>query len=218
MERQESASAARSADLTAPAMELMVGEAFSGYAASRSAAAMKRSHAEMMQGDGTGATPTCTKEKSPIDDAAKKSPAAILVPPIDEKAWKATLKDIPRCIAVEGIRETSVFCSQPVQGGGGGSRNHCLRKLLNEIGSLSSNLPTSPGIFIRFDCETPQFLRALITAPTGTPYALGLFCFDVYIPDSYPSSPPKFHLLTTGNGTVRFSPNLNADGKVCLSS
>jgi hypothetical protein len=30
-------------------------------------------------------------------------------------------------------------------------------------------------------------------------------------------SPPKMHLLTTGNGTVRFSPNLYSDGKVCLS-
>ncbi|KAG7342116.1 ubiquitin-conjugating enzyme [Nitzschia inconspicua] len=35
--------------------------------------------------------------------------------------------------------------------------------------------------------------------------------------DSYPTHPPKMQLLTTGGGTVRFSPNLYADGKVCLS-
>ena len=29
--------------------------------------------------------------------------------------------------------------------------------------------------------------------------------------------PPKVTFLTTGNGSVRFNPNLYADGKVCLS-
>jgi Ubiquitin-conjugating enzyme len=60
-------------------------------------------------------------------------------------------------------------------------------------------------------------MRCLMAAPQGTPYALGLFCFDIWIPDSYPTHPPKMQLLTTGGGTVRFSPNLYADGKVCLS-
>ncbi len=57
----------------------------------------------------------------------------------------------------------------------------------------------------------------LITGPRGTPYANGCFEFDVYFPPDYPQSPPLVHLLTTGNGTVRFNPNLYNDGKVCLS-
>ena len=133
-------------------------------------------------------------------------------------AWQIVLATIPRCSAVEGIRETSFFLHkyQP-SGGGGGGRNACLRKLLQELDGLEDSLPTDPAIWVRFDEETPQFIRAIITAPSGTPYALGLFCFDLYIPDTYPSVAPKVRLLTTGGGTVRFSPNLYENGTVCLS-
>ena len=41
--------------------------------------------------------------------------------------------------------------------------------------------------------------------------------FDVYFPASYPTIPPLVVMTTTGGGTVRFNPNLYADGKVCLS-
>jgi hypothetical protein len=57
-------------------------------------------------------------------------------------------------------------------------------------------------------------MRACITGPAGTPYAHGVFAFDIYCPPDYPASPPSVLLLTTGGGTVRFSPNLYADGKV----
>ena len=48
----------------------------------------------------------------------------------------------------------------------------------------------------------------------GTPYALGLFVFDAFCPAEYPAIPPLVHLETTGGGTVKFNPNLYADGKV----
>ena len=131
-----------------------------------------------------------------------------------QEAWKAIIDRIPRCSAVEGLQESSYFRNKFQPGSG---RNACLRKLLQELGSLEDSLPTDPAIWLRFDEETPQFLRALITAPTGTPYALGLFCFDLFIPDTYPSNAPKVRLLTTGGGTVRFSPNLYENGTVCLS-
>jgi ubiquitin-protein ligase len=35
--------------------------------------------------------------------------------------------------------------------------------------------------------------------------------------DDYPNSHPHVRILTTGNGKVRFNPNLYANGKVCLS-
>jgi ubiquitin-protein ligase len=57
----------------------------------------------------------------------------------------------------------------------------------------------------------------MIAGPQGTPYAGGLFEFDVFMPLNYPNSPPLVHLRTTGQGTVRFNPNLYANGKVCLS-
>jgi ubiquitin-protein ligase len=41
--------------------------------------------------------------------------------------------------------------------------------------------------------------------------------YDVFFEDSYPNTSPKVNLVTTGNGKVRFNPNLYACGKVCLS-
>jgi ubiquitin-protein ligase len=60
-------------------------------------------------------------------------------------------------------------------------------------------------------------VRACVTGPAGTPYAGGLFFFDILFPSDYPSDAPLLLLETTGGGRVRFSPNLYADGKVCLS-
>ncbi|XP_064113078.1 baculoviral IAP repeat-containing protein 6-like [Macrobrachium nipponense] len=61
------------------------------------------------------------------------------------------------------------------------------------------------------------FLQVLITGPEDTPYANGCFEFDVYFPVDYPTSPLHINLQTTGEGRVRFNPNLYQDGKVCLS-
>ena len=58
-------------------------------------------------------------------------------------------------------------------------------------------------------------MRVVITAPAGTPYAHGLFVFDLFVPDVFPTVPPQMKLLTTGGGTCRFSPNLYA-GKCLL--
>ena len=51
----------------------------------------------------------------------------------------------------------------------------------------------------------------------GCPYAHGAFEYDIYFDNDYPSVPPKVNLETTGNGDVRFNPNLYNCGKVCLS-
>ncbi|KAG5183636.1 ubiquitin-conjugating enzyme/RWD-like protein, partial [Tribonema minus] len=45
----------------------------------------------------------------------------------------------------------------------------------------------------------------------------GLFEFDIRLPQRYPVVAPEVHFLTTGNGSVRFNPNLYNSGKVCLS-
>ena len=55
----------------------------------------------------------------------------------------------------------------------------------------------------------------LITGPSDTPYANGCFEFDVFFPPEYPKSPMLVHMRTTGQGRVRFNPNLYNDGKVC---
>ncbi len=50
-----------------------------------------------------------------------------------------------------------------------------------------------------------------------TPYDSGVYLFDIYFDDYYPTQPPKFNLMTTGGGKIRFNPNLYNNGYVCLS-
>lgn len=42
-------------------------------------------------------------------------------------------------------------------------------------------------------------------------------CYDVIVITRYPEVPPLINIATTGSNTVRFNPNLYANGKVCLS-
>lgn len=132
------------------------------------------------------------------------------IPPLDsetDELWKSLSANVCTCGPAPGVRDTSVLKnmgdSRPVT---------CLKRLYQELQELSSSLPNDrlASIFIRYDEDTPQYLRALITAPLGTPYAGGMFCFDIYVPNDYPQVPPKVVLLTTGGGRVRFGPNLYA--------
>lgn len=57
-------------------------------------------------------------------------------------------------------------------------------------------------------------MQVIVTGPSGTPYANGCFEFDTYFPPEYPNVPMQITLITTGNHTVRFNPNLYNEGKV----
>jgi len=74
-----------------------------------------------------------------------------------------------------------------------------------------------PTIHVDPDPEDITHIRALIIGPEGTPYEGGFFHFEMRFPHDYPWRPPKVNLETTDGGTVRFNPNLYANGKVCLS-
>ena len=75
--------------------------------------------------------------------------------------------------------------------------------------SLSSSSSSSSSL-----SSPPLFPQVLITGPSDTPYANGCFLFDVYFPPDYPSVPMNINLCTTGQGSVRFNPNLYNNGKV----
>ncbi|GAA5879634.1 hypothetical protein JCM1840_000594 [Sporobolomyces johnsonii] len=87
--------------------------------------------------------------------------------------------------------------------------------LAKELAVLSTSLP--PGIWLRVDEARVDVIKCLIAGPEGTPYSGGLFEFDIFIPLQYPQVSPTVWLKTTGDGRVRFNPNLYAEGKVCLS-
>jgi ubiquitin-conjugating enzyme E2 Z len=73
------------------------------------------------------------------------------------------------------------------------------------------------GVYVAPDEAITSKIHALIVGPEGTPYEGGFYYFILSMPQDYPHSPPKVKLMTTGGNTVRFNPNLYADGKVCLS-
>eukprot|EP00397_Hematodinium_sp_SG-2012_P022340 GEMP01023136.1.p1 GENE.GEMP01023136.1~~GEMP01023136.1.p1 ORF type:complete len:285 (+),score=49.54 GEMP01023136.1:46-855(+) len=70
------------------------------------------------------------------------------------------------------------------------------------------------GIF--FHWNELSRAKALIIGPEETPYEHGFFFYDIHFPDNYPIRPPRVKFCT-GDGRVRFNPNLYVDGKVCLS-
>lgn len=98
------------------------------------------------------------------------------------------------------------------------------KRIIAEICNLSVNLPLNRNASIigRFDESNIGYFKFAIIGPPDTPYGGGIFLFDVALPQTYPypqtgESPIRIILTTTGNGTVRFNPNLYSDGKVCLS-
>ena len=95
------------------------------------------------------------------------------------------------------------------------------RTVTQHVQSLKETLPvpsaSSPLILVQYDPERLGLVRLLLSGPEGTPYANGLYLFDVYFPNNYPNSPPQVQFRTTGYGTVRFNPNLYESGYVCLS-
>jgi ubiquitin-protein ligase len=104
-----------------------------------------------------------------------------------------------------------------------------MRRLAQELKKMAEEgvLPVSAesAIYLLKDEGRADVLKVLISGPADvlkpeqaeTPYALGLFEFHIFVPQDYPNVSPLVNLQTTGDGLVRFNPNLYSDGKVCLS-
>lgn len=92
-------------------------------------------------------------------------------------------------------------------------------RIMSELNTLQSSLPNYWDTTIIFRSSDEEFYKFsfVITGPKDTPYHNGIFEFHGLFPNDYPNSPPKILINTTGNGTVRYNPNLYASGKVCLS-
>jgi hypothetical protein len=98
------------------------------------------------------------------------------------------------------------------------SQSAKLMRLTKEVSKFAEFLPCehTNSIFVRCDEAHLDSMNVLIAGSKGTPYANGLYHFEVICDDSFPSSPPKMQLLT-GKMKVRFNPNLYESGYICLS-
>jgi baculoviral IAP repeat-containing protein 6 len=67
------------------------------------------------------------------------------------------------------------------------------KRIAREVAALMSSLPLefASGIHVRVDDVRSDLLKALITGPEGTPYANGCFLFDIFLPTTYPQTPPQ---------------------------
>ncbi|KAF2231374.1 UBC-like protein, partial [Viridothelium virens] len=88
-------------------------------------------------------------------------------------------------------------------------------RLIRELTNLKTSLP--PGIFVRHAINRVDLWKVLIIGSPHTPYAHGLFEFDVCFPGNYPRQPPIFYFIAGGRYRIGMNPNLHPDGKVCLS-
>lgn len=93
------------------------------------------------------------------------------------------------------------------------------KRLNAEIKLLNKTLPCDAGaaLYFMFLESNLTKIKCLISGPIDTPYAHGLYLFDIALPSDYPLSPPQVQIRTTGNSSFRFNPNLYSNGKVCLS-
>jgi ubiquitin-protein ligase len=99
-------------------------------------------------------------------------------------------------------------CTHP---SGPGSRQF-LRRVQKEWSILQRGLPR--GVWVHVYPDRMELLRACLEGPQGTPYSDALFFFDVYLPPTYPQSPPQVKFWSYGEN---LNPNLYENGKVCLS-
>ena len=94
-----------------------------------------------------------------------------------------------------------------------------MSRISKEIISIKKSLPINFGssIFYRICTKNLKLHEFIITGPEGTPYDSGCFHFKIYCPNNYPNTSPVVRTCTTGNGSIKFNPNLYKDGTICLS-
>ncbi|TPX12817.1 uncharacterized protein E0L32_006697 [Thyridium curvatum] len=191
-------------------------------------AEMEQNMQDFAKADGKKIVSVCQKFAS-LDDRITTSPEYLAAPETSRGAptsaadsvqpdYNKKLADWHREHCVEEVPDEIIlrdffFASQVGQMGNLAKGR--MKKLVTDIISMQETLPE--GIFVRHGSSRMDILKVLVVGPCGTPYERGLFEFDMFCPRDFPKKPPKVRLRTTGNGMIRFNPNLYANGTVCLS-
>jgi len=80
--------------------------------------------------------------------------------------------------------------------------------LLKDARRAYKDLPKphpNASIFVCYAEERMDIVRAVCVGPQGTPYAYGMFVFDICYPQLYPNAAPMVHFMTTGELVVSYS-------------
>lgn len=150
----------------------------------------------------TATTPLTQALPTPSDDIATES----IVVPNSDTEYNAALRE---------LRFSSYDFGQAATAPA--SLNTA--RVMKEVKSLARDLPceSTASVYVSMDRDNMSYFQTVISGTVDSPYAYGLYLFDIRLPEDYPYNPPKMTILTTGNGDVRFNPNLYADGYLCLS-
>jgi ubiquitin-protein ligase len=94
-----------------------------------------------------------------------------------------------------------------------------ISRITKELITIQRSLPLhfESSVFYRVCPTNIKMHEFLVMGPENTPYDSGCFHFRLYCPSSYPQVGPKAKTCTTGNGNVKFNPNLYSNGNICLS-
>lgn len=133
------------------------------------------------------------------------------------KLYVELLQDhILGCMRMDQHYYTSFFANK---GFSASENSRKVKRLTNEIKILNNCLPIDfcNSIFVKYDEQRMDVMKAMIMGAEGTPYSSGAYLFDIFFDENYPNNPPKVTLITTGGHRIRFNPNLYHNGYVCLS-
>tara|TARA_Y100000389_G_scaffold202681_1_gene248700 strand:+ start:93 stop:812 length:720 start_codon:yes stop_codon:yes gene_type:complete len=89
------------------------------------------------------------------------------------------------------------------------------KRILKEFISFKKDPLETNGIYVHWDEDNINELKACIVGPTDTPYAYGYYLFKIKLCKRYPTVPPSVFYCSPRD--VRMHPNLYTQGKVCLS-
>jgi hypothetical protein len=82
------------------------------------------------------------------------------------------------------------------------SMNARMKRFNQEIKILSKDAPCTPdnAIYTLVDENRYDLFKSLVSGTAETPYAYGLYLFDICCPEDFPRQPPKVNIMTTGEG------------------
>ena len=89
---------------------------------------------------------------------------------------------------------------------------HLPRRIIKETQRRSTELKSSPGISAVASEDNLRYIKVVMQGPPQTCYEGGTFKLEMFLPEDYPTAPPKVRFLTKV-----YHPNINKLGRIYLN-